>query len=173
MSQPIRFLLSRDTVCVRYSNFHAELFQQLTAQSKCALISIKFGFHIVVCIKAAYSLKQSLPPVQKMTTLNMVTTFLFTSLWLSLCTCFIGMSQEFFAREYCVNVIIVWNLYSVETTTKTYQDIYLLNRMQCSGFNFHDSYLNIFLIIILEDYKGFEFACCILKNKPLPSHCPC
>ena len=119
----------------------------------------------------AYNLKQSLPPILKMVTLNIVTTHLFILLCFLLCTCLNVSSQVSLMMEYCINTIIIWNLYYVVTINKKYWGICLWN-WKLSRLNLHRSFQNVFLITILLHYKVFEFTCHIFKNKPPPSHCP-
>ena len=100
---------SWNTVSVRYTHFHVEIFWQLMSLPKCTSISIKIYLRIFGCIiyNMAYNLRQSWSPILKMATLNTVTTRLFTSLCFSLWMYLIVTSREFLVREQCVNVIII------------------------------------------------------------------
>ena len=131
-----------DNTCVRYSHFHMEIFQQLTALPKWASISLKIGLHIFGCIiyKMAYSLRQSLPPKQKTVTLNTVNTHLCTSLCCSLCMCLIVMSQEFLVREQYVIVIIIWNLYFIAPIKKKHTGIHIYETENFPHLNYHSSF---------------------------------
>ena len=134
VSQPARPSLGWDTVGERYGHFYVENFRRMTALPKWRSISIK----IYLCIlgyknyKAAYSLKQFVPPMPKRATLKTATTGLFTSLCFSVCTCLIVTSREFLAREQCLNVIIIYILVFYCANAQKYWDMHLCNWKQHS-----------------------------------------
>ena len=101
-------------------------FSAVEGTAKCTSISVKIALCIFwyISYKTAYSLRQSLPPIPKMATLNTETTRLFTSLRFSLCICWwIVTSREFLATELCMNVVIIWNLYSIGAMDTKCRDI--------------------------------------------------
>ena len=147
-------------------------FRQLMALPKCTSTSIKIVLCIIryVLYETAHSLRQSLPPMPKTVTLNTANTRLFTSMCFSLCTCLIVTSREFLAMEQCV---WMWSLFEIcillrqwikDTGNETENNVLRLD--------FHSSFHNVFLTIILLDYKVFEFAQRLFKNIPFPFYCP-
>ena len=167
MSQPARPSLGWDTVGERYGHLYVENFRQLTALPKYTSISIKICLRILGCMnwKTAYSLKQFLPPIPKKATFKTATTRLFTSLCFSLCTCLIVTSCVFPAREQLVNVTIIWNKCILLLQWIIDTGIYVHGtENNILRLNFHNAFHNVFLIILLLDYKEFEFAWCVFKK---------
>ena len=174
MSPPARSSLGLDAVSVRYSHFRVEIFLQLTAIPKRTSISIKIGLGICWCMiyKTAYSLRQSLAPITKTAALSTVTNRLYTLLFFSLRTFLNVTSREFLAREQCVDVIIIWNLYSTAAMNKDTGIYFYWTENNILRLYFHSSYHIVFW---LSFYKTKNIWICVTRFKksatsvPLPT----
>ena len=72
---------------------------------------------------------------------------------------------DFPVREQCVNIIILWILYSAVTMKDNNRNIYVYgNENNSLRLYFHDSFDNTSLILVSLDYRVFEFAAHVFQK---------
>ena len=167
MSLPARPSLGWDTVGERYGHFYVENFRQLTALPKYTSISIKkvASVFLDVCTKKRHTVwNNSYLQYRKRRLLKQ-------RLLVYLHRCASRCERVWLWRHVCSLRGSSWWLWPLFEICILLLQWIIDTRIYVHGtknnilrLNFHNAFRNVFLIILLLDYKEFEFAWCVFEK---------